>query len=418
MSDLANTTLESELLLLCARTSSDAVVAARIRACLANDIDWTRLVTWSLRHEVTGLVYGTLRRVAATQTPPEILEAMEIHCAELDVRLQQLSDELVHVVSALHDAGIDPITFKGPTLAAHLYGELYKRPFRDLDLLIHEQEVDTTVAVLAGLGYELQSSLTGAQQQCFRNYSGQYQLRHAGKRVCIEPHWTLAQAMMSIDFDYRGLRQRSVRTTLGAAELKTFAIEDIALLLCVHGGKEQWTSLKWICDLAELVRTQPGLDWDTVSSRAARHGCARMLLLGVTLAERLLDAPVPSQLAAKACADRYVDGLAREVSQSLFEESSGVPSIWRVNRFRLRMRERARDKIRYVLRTSFTPWVQHFEMVRLPDRLFKGYYLVRIVHDYLLLPLWQMVKRWRGQDSAAEHDLATVQADDTSEPTR
>ena len=42
-----------------------------------------------------------------------------------------------------------------------------------------------------------------------------------------------------------------------------------------------------------------------------------------------------------------------------------------------------------------TPRVIHFRMVRLPDSLFFGYVAVKIVHDYLVLPIWNLGKgRW------------------------
>lgn len=41
------------------------------------------------------------------------------------------------------------------------------------------------------------------------------------------------------------------------------------------------------------------------------------------------------------------------------------------------------------------PRLEHVRLLRLPPALSKGYVLVRIVHDYLLLPLWLLAKRCR-----------------------
>jgi hypothetical protein len=41
-------------------------------------------------------------------------------------------------------------------------------------------------------------------------------------------------------------------------------------------------------------------------------------------------------------------------------------------------------------------------MIRLPDALFGGYVVVKLVHDYLLLPLWWVAKgRWRRRTVAS-----------------
>jgi hypothetical protein len=60
------------------------------------------------------------------------------------------------------------------------------------------------------------------------------------------------------------------------------------------------------------------------------------------------------------------------------------------------MREHPRDRLRCLWRTLTTPRFQHYGMIRLPDPLFGGYVVVKLVHDYVLLPLWWLVKgRWR-----------------------
>jgi hypothetical protein len=64
------------------------------------------------------------------------------------------------------------------------------------------------------------------------------------------------------------------------------------------------------------------------------------------------------------------------------------------------MRERARDRIRYVLRTLATPRDMHYAIVKLPDGLFFLYTPIKLVHDYLLLPFWTSGKRL----TAERHD--------------
>ena len=53
------------------------------------------------------------------------------------------------------------------------------------------------------------------------------------------------------------------------------------------------------------------------------------------------------------------------------------------------MRESAvGDRVRYVWRTITTPQAVHYRMIALPDALTFGYVAVKLVHDFLLLPLW------------------------------
>ena len=51
--------------------------------------------------------------------------------------------------------------------------------------------------------------------------------------------------------------------------------------------------------------------------------------------------------------------------------------------------------MRYLFRTVTTPREKHFLLMKLPDNLFFGYYPVKIVHDYVLLPVHKALKTLR-----------------------
>src|SRR5207253_975904 len=72
-----------------------------------------------------------------------------------------------------------------------------------------------------------------------------------------------------------------------------FAPARLLLILCVHGANHCWLRLNWLCDVAELLRRNPALDWPALAAEAERWGCRRILTLGLLLAHDLLDAPLP-----------------------------------------------------------------------------------------------------------------------------
>jgi hypothetical protein len=51
------------------------------------------------------------------------------------------------------------------------------------------------------------------------------------------------------------------------------------------------------------------------------------------------------------------------------------------------MRERRRDRIAYVLRTVFTPTIEHVTLLPLPRSLRFLYYPLKLALDYVVLPL-------------------------------
>jgi len=81
----------------------------------------------------------------------------------------------------------------------------------------------------------------------------------------------------------------------------------------------------------------------------------------------------------------------------------GVPAesgIYRVSGIRLGMRERISDRMRYILRSLGTPQERHFLTYKLPDGLFPAYYVLKPLHDGLVIPAWTGLKRARRRVTA------------------
>src|SRR5260370_41435139 len=96
--------------------------------------------------------------------------------------------------------------------------------------------------------------------------------------------------------------RRRVVTLMGQPLVAPGA-EDLLLILCMHGAKHLWKNLGWICDVAQLLGVQPHLDWEQVRREARRLRSERLLRLGVYLAERVLQAPLPADVARECRRD-------------------------------------------------------------------------------------------------------------------
>ncbi|MCC5639670.1 nucleotidyltransferase family protein [Nostoc sp. CHAB 5844] len=72
-------------------------------------------------------------------------------------------------------------------------------------------------------------------------------------------HWRITPRFFPFELPVADLWQRRQWLSLLNVPVPTLAPEDLLLSLCVHGAKECWGKLKWICDVAELIRTNPAL---------------------------------------------------------------------------------------------------------------------------------------------------------------
>jgi hypothetical protein len=127
----------------------------------------------------------------------------------------------------------------------------------------------------------------------------------------------------------------------------SFSSQDTFLFLAVHGAKHCWSSLKWLCDLAEFIRSNPDLDWRRLFKRAEALGAVRTCRLGILLAADLLEAEVPASVLCTIADDAQVLSLAQDVRLRIAEPCDLDPIEGQI--FNLKLKERLRDKVLYFL---------------------------------------------------------------------
>jgi hypothetical protein len=166
---------------------------------------------------------------------------------------------------------------------------------------------------------------------------------------------------------------RLTTVSINGRDVWTLAPEDLLVFLSVHGAKHLWAEMKWLCDVAELARSHPDLNWTAVTERARRAGAARMVQLAAELARELLEVEHPLP------APRVVRSLAVCLRDRMFSETAPVPSLFGDMLFHTRLTANPWRKIRYCAATVAMPTEVEWEALRLPPVLYPLYYLVRPV---------------------------------------
>lgn len=362
-----------ELLLSCARTRPDA---ERIAQLAGGGIDWPHLVRLGALHEVTPLVYHSLRAACWPAVPTAIQEKLHEYSLANARRSLHLAGELLRLAELFEAHKIPMAPFKGPVLAASAYGDLGLREFVDLDLLVRDHDVARGRQLLIEQGYKPQFILTEAQESAFLRYACEYVLSREQDRVMVELQWQFVPRYFTFCFDPTELWQRMMTVPFGSRRILSLPPEELLLYLCVHGAKHGWIQLKWVCDVAESVRASGNLDWGLLFEQARRSGSERMLALGLCLATDLLGARIPQEVAGRVRADWVAQRLAGEVRQRLSSEEGGATG-YRLALFHLRSRERLKDRARYCFRLLTTQTVFDWQFVPLPRTLWFLYYFLR-----------------------------------------
>jgi FkbM family methyltransferase len=379
------------LLLACARVHQPQEVEADIRRSLEEGVDWNLFAQKAIDHDLAGLCGRALTRIAPDLVPVDILNALGTVIDETRKSNEKLFDELGHLLDVLASQKIEAIPIKGPVLAIQTFGDLGLRRFRDLDFLIHDRDLRPAIAALREAGYERQGNFTEEQFEMIHRLQGQEIIFKQSIGTAIEPHTRLTPITMALDIDYGGIWRRARLSIIDGRSMLTLAPEDCFITLAIHGGKELWWNIKWVCDVAAFIGVHPQLDWTAIEVRARAQGCLRMVLLAAALAERYFGTIVPDNVAASVAADTVLAPmLKRIVGHWQSGDVTGPPSNRVLSLDRLRLHDGLWRKASYIMRTLFLPKPHHIGLVALPAWLRFGYVPIKLVHDVIALPLYRL----------------------------
>jgi Uncharacterised nucleotidyltransferase len=367
---------EDQILICVAHRSLDVAARASLRQLLRRDLDWNYLLSMAQRHRVVPSLHHHLVSVYPEAIPPQVSSRLEQLNYENTRSNLLLTGELLKLIGLLEAHGIAAVPFKGPTLALWAYGDVSRREFGDLDILVKKQQVPAVKELLLSEGFTPRPGLTDAQQAAILRFDCSHNFANE-KNVWLDLHWDFVAPSASVRLDTDKLWDRLEPISVNGRELRTVSVEDLLLILCLHGFTHFWERLGWICDVAALIDSQKKIDWPMVLENADRLGSRRILSLGLYLASNLLGAPVPLEIWTTAPADPPVLALADQVQRRLFTERAQPVGMFNEVRLHLAMKEGKRDKLKSGLRLLATPRVDDWKLLSLPGSLFFLYYALR-----------------------------------------
>ncbi len=367
---------EKRLLICCARTRVEPVLATEIRKLAGEPLDWDFLVTAAAENSILPLLARQLSAVAADIVPGGQLERLKNGARANALRCLVLTAELIKITDLLRSHGIQAMPYKGPVLAVEAYGDVTLREFDDLDIILRQRDMAKANEVMQGIGYRprfpwiFESSRSSV-------IPGEYNYRDEERRLIVELHteWTLRHFPIRPDLD--DLARRLVSVTLSGHEIQTFGPEDMLPILCIHGSKDFWERISWIADISEFVQSHPKIDWDQVFRRAEALRAGRMLNIGLALAASLLAAPLPDEVSLRVRGDSVAVAVASEIVKiHLSRESRERDAAARFH-FRRRMVDGTFAGWRYSMRLATEPADEDGAMMQLPRPLAPLYAVLR-----------------------------------------
>jgi hypothetical protein len=380
---------ERELVQLCARLVLEGEARERARDLLAEPLDWETVLKWAGYHHVTPVLYHHLHDLNPDAVPAEVLDELRSRSRGIAARNLKLTLELLSLLQGLEAAGAPGVIWKGPALAYTLYPSPELRTFSDLDIILRPEDRHRARTVLNERGYRSSPDALLDEDELFGKGSQDATLWNPETRISVDLHWGVVPRYRAPVADFGLLWSQSTSCTILGSELRVLEPGIHFLGLCAHGAKHgpfPWPALKWITDVEAYLRRYPPEWWGPVLERARKEGCLRMVLLGLALAEDILDAPLPRDVSAALDRQSRVRALVPGIRRRILNpQGAGLPLGERVA-FDLAVRERWRDRMAYRAIRLFTPSPRDRPSAeRAPFRVLPSR-LLRLARTYLLRP--------------------------------
>ncbi len=327
---------ELRLILSCLHLSPNERDSAQIRQLSTELIDWDRFLLSVDRHKVAPLVYTNLRRFAWRSLPQSVRDKLSESYRSNTLRNMAIAAETARLTKLLETNGIPVLVLKGPALALLVYGNLSLRSAGDIDLLIAERKMDRAERLICEEGYRRTKDrfplpdlkMLVKQLIHHRRYS------RAVQGMTLELHWRLNRFQSLFDVDFDRIRERAQEVYIGSLPVHALATIDLLPYLLMHGANHGWKNLFWLCDVAQILSMNPGLDWPHLPGLANELGILRHIAQGVILSHFLLGSQLPDQVRAYAERDRVMSRLVSHAVRSILSASPKPASL------RTRIREK------------------------------------------------------------------------------
>ena len=336
-------------------------------------LDWDEVLRLAEPHGMEPLLF---RRLPKDDIPRAVWSRIAATQEENAKRNLAATAELIALLHDLEAAGIPAISYKGPVLALQLYGDVSARRFGDLDIMVRPSQVRTARDVLRARGYVTEMELPGWQFDRFVQIQKEIAFIHRDTLQEVDLQWTVTERSFALRWDLRRMWERTASVDVAGTPVCTFAPNDLALVLCVHGTTHLWERLGWVADLGALLAACE-VDWAAVLEDARRVGAERMVLTSLRLADLITTCGIPDGAAPR------IDGTVRRLAALLRDRTlsaRGAAPEHPERPFSLmmaRLRDRPLDQAWNAAQLALTPTPGDWAAVPLPRGLRALYFAVR-----------------------------------------
>jgi hypothetical protein len=373
--------LDNEWPVLCVCVAPWAGVE-QVRQATTRPLDWDVLLELAEEHSVQGILAKRLQDLEFAGVPAAAREKLRARMRAQHLFTLSMTAELFRVLEDFAATGVEAIVIKGPVTSVVAYGDPAMRGFGDLDLLLRQKDIARASNRMQAQGFEAEVPDSAIVAE---KVPGEYVFKRPSTNRMVEIHTEQTFRYYPNGMPIEEIFRRKRMIPLEGREVPALSLADELVFHCIHGAKDFWERLMWVCDVAAIAHHHPEVRWQETQRAAAEAGAVRMLHVGVLLGNAVLGAPLPPAITAVIERDRVAAKLCKEI-QSWLPFGGGAPSSLRHRAlYRMRMAGGGVSGVTYLARLSLSPTEEDWkhgaqqnrswflDAVRRPFRLIRKY---------------------------------------------
>ena len=272
-----------------------------------NNLDWGS-------YRLLPLLYRNLRAHRVQDPWLDKLKGIYRHTW---LKNQLLFREMLYLLQAFHQAGIQTMILKGVPLIVLYLKDYGLRPMNDFDVLIRSKDLNQAAGLLAE--WKWKPKFRAPHAWGFITTKGNE----------FDLHWHVLAECCEVDAD-DDFWEAAIPMQIAGFETRALNATDQLLHVCIHGVA--WNAIapiRWIADAIEILNASE-IDWTRLVSQAQQRHLTLSLSASLGYLHRLFDAPIPEKVLKEVSAlpVSRVERLDYEAKTSVPNERGAFLAAW------------------------------------------------------------------------------------------
>lgn len=339
------------------------------------NIDWEEFLNLVVKHRLTSHVLKHAKFLAENFPIPTYEKLMEIRLDRSKISLN-FAIHAIRIYQKFEEYNINHCFFKGPLLSMELYNDVGFRNFRDIDVLVEQQDVEKAKLIIEELGFDCiypNFQLSAKQQKANYSISHHYHFKHPAQITQVELHWNITNPKSFYGIETKEIIDNCRKIKISNYSLPYISKIDNLVYQAAHGSIHQWYRLFWLKDFSVILANSSAEYLKKAYEKSKQQKLGRSFIQACYLSDLIFNTN-STILKQEKVNPRLVKAALHSIRTTDLNQK-GIAGKLKLVHYRLRIKPtfKYHFDLLYRLRTHLTDW----EIIRLNDRLFFLYFLLR-----------------------------------------